>query len=111
MRTSVWGVFAVRAGMAGAAMFALAAVFTTLRVGLLVGLLGYVGCCGLAALALPLRYAVLTGLTGWAFLTGFVVNVDGQLTFGAGDLRHLALLLALSSAVSVLAPDAHGSSV
>ncbi|MBO0691764.1 MAG: hypothetical protein J2P58_02605 [Acidimicrobiaceae bacterium] len=111
MRGSLWRVFAVRAGVAAGAMFVLAAVFTSLQVGLLVGLVGYVACCGLAALALPLRYAVLTGLTGWAFLTGFVVNVDGQLTFAPADLRHLALLLALSAAVSVCAPTGQGSRV
>lgn len=108
MRRTLWNLSAVRAGWAGAGMLILAAVFVQADVGLLTGLLGYLAACGLAALALPVRYAVLVGLTGWAFLTGFVVNVGGQLTFAGGDLRHLALLLALPAAVSVLA---HGSRV
>jgi len=82
-------------------MAVLAAAFTSWHVSVLTGLLGYGACCGLAALALPLRYAALTGVTGWAFLTGFVVNADGSLTFARGDLEHLAMLLVLSAALSV----------
>ncbi|MEP9383995.1 hypothetical protein [Nocardioides sp. KR10-350] len=104
MGGSLGTLYAVRAGLAAAMMLALSAVFVQLHVGLLVGLLGYVGSCGLAALLLPLRYAVLTGLTGWALLTGFVVNVGGRLTFASGDLQHLAVLIALSAAVSVSRP-------
>lgn len=110
MRSSLWGVSAVRAGVAGSMMFALAALFVQVHVALIVGVLGYAGSCALAALMLPVRYAVLTGLSGWAFLTGFVVNVGGRLTLGRGDLEHLALLLALSFTVSVLVPG-HGSRV
>lgn len=102
MDRSLWTVAAVRAGTVAGAMFTLAAVFTQVGIGIVTGLVAFAGCCGLGALALPLRYATLTGLTGWALLTGFVVNVGGQLTFDAGDLRHLALLLALSCAASVL---------
>ena len=58
----------------------------------------------LLALAVPLGYAALLGLSGWGLLTGFVVNTGGQLTFAASDLERLALLVAASTAVAVLRP-------
>jgi hypothetical protein len=101
---SLWSVIAVRAGMAEAGMFALAAVFARLGVGTVTGVLAYAACCGLAAIVLTIGWAVAVGLSGWAFLTGVVVNAYGQLTFARPDLEHLALLLALSVAVSLLRP-------
>lgn len=111
MDSGLWRIFAVRAGACAVALFVLAAVFARLQVTVAVGLVAYIAACGLAALVLPLRYALLLGLTGWGFLTGFVVNVGGELTFAVGDLRDLGLLLALPAAVSVLVPGSHGSKV
>jgi len=105
-------VVAVRAGIFGAVLFVEAAVFTRAGVGVLTGLLGTIATCVAAAVLLTLGYALLVGTTGWALLTGFVVNADGALTFGGGDLRHLAILLGLSAATSVLAEHHRsGSSV
>lgn len=104
MNQSLWGVAAVRGGAAVGVMFALAAVLTQLSVGVATGVTAYAAGCGLSALALSIGWACAVGLSGWAFLTGFVVNVGGQLTFTHRDLEHLALLLALSAAVSLLRP-------
>lgn len=95
---------AVRAGMVEVGLFALAAVFARLGVSTVTGVLAYAAFCGLAAIVLTIGWAVAIGLSGWAFLTGFVVNAYGQLTFAPHDLEHLALLLALSAAVSLLRP-------
>jgi hypothetical protein len=57
---------------------------------------------GVTVARLPWHYAVLTGLTAWACLTGFVVNELGQLTFAGADLVRLLVLVAVSAAVAVL---------
>lgn len=100
----------MRAGAAFVLLFGLAAGFVAGHVGTLAGLVAYVGACGVCALLLPPGYAALTGLSGWAFLTGFVVNTAGRLTFAVPDLERLALLVALSIAVSAVRPR-HGSRV
>ena len=51
----------------------------------------------MATVRLPWQYAVLTGLTAWACLTGFVVNELGQLTFAGADLVRLLVLVAVSA--------------
>ncbi len=86
-------------------LLALAAVFTRTHADLTTGLIGYLGACAIAALSVPFGYAALLGLSGWGLLTGFVVNVGGQLTFAATDLDHLAVLVTLSVAVAVLRPQ------
>jgi uncharacterized RDD family membrane protein YckC len=47
---------------------------------------------------LSLIPAVALGAVAWAYYTGFVVNQYGQLTFAAGDLARLGLLLAVAAA-------------
>jgi len=111
MNGSLWGVLAVRAGVAEAAMFALAALFARLGVGVVTGVLAYAACCVLAGIVLTVGWACAVGVSGWAFLTGFVVNAYGRLTFAQSDLEHLALLLALSAAVSLLRPGSQRSRV
>jgi hypothetical protein len=55
-----------------------------------------------ASLTLPMRLAVLTGLSAWAFLTGFVVNLGGRLTFHQEDVARLGVLLAATALASLL---------
>jgi hypothetical protein len=55
-----------------------------------------------ASLLLPLRYAAPLGLVAWAFLTGFIVNLGGQLSF-AGDDAPRAAVLVLAAAFASLA--------
>jgi hypothetical protein len=104
MDGSLFDVAAVRAGAAFATLFALAAVFVATRVDVGTGFLAYLALCGLFALALPPRLAFLVSLSGWGFLTGFVVNRGGQLTFAVPDLAHLTVLVTVGTAVSVLRP-------
>ena len=51
---------------------------------------------------LPTRLLVLLPVTAWGFLTGFVVNTGGLLTFGGADLAH-ALVLTLAATVATTA--------
>ncbi|RLV47945.1 hypothetical protein D9V37_17725 [Nocardioides mangrovicus] len=41
------------------------------------------------------------GLSGWALLTGFLEHTAGTLSFAGGDLRHLALLVAIGLATGL----------
>lgn len=100
-RGLVFEVVAVRAAIAFGVLFALAAVCTSAHVTLTVGLIVYVAACAFAALTLSLGYAELVALSAWGFLTGFVVNRGGRLTFHPTDVEHLALLLVLAAVVVV----------
>ena len=91
----------VRAGIAAGALLTLAAVVTAAHTSAPIGTLGYLGLCLFAAAALTPMWAAAIGLAGWGFLTGFVVNAGGQLTFHARDLERLAALVVLSLATSV----------
>lgn len=106
-------VAAVRAGFGFGALLSLAAVMTRTHADLHVGMIGFLGGAALSALAVPLGYSALLGLSAWGLLTGFVVNTGGQLTFAGSDLLRLALLVALSMSVAVLRPHRpdHGSRV
>jgi hypothetical protein len=102
----------VRAATAFGLLFALAAVCVAAHVDVTMGLIAYLGSCGLVSLGLSLGYAELVALSAWGFLTGFVVNRGGELTFRPADLEHLAALLALAAAVVVLRTrSGHGSRV
>jgi hypothetical protein len=48
--------------------------------------------------------ALLLGLAGWAFATGFAVNTLGVLTFGASDLLRLAVFLIAAAVTARLGP-------
>ncbi|MEU6137140.1 hypothetical protein [Nocardioides sp. NPDC047086] len=97
-------VTAVRAGAAAAVLLVATAVLTVVGVGFSAWLTIIVALSTGAALTLTVPYALLLALTGWGLVTGFAVNTGGQLTFSAGDLRHLALLLALGLVASLYSP-------
>ena len=50
------------------------------------------------AAALPWALATLVALSAWAFLTGFLANALGVLTFGYADLVRAGVLLAAAGA-------------
>jgi len=52
----------------------------------------------LLAAALDAPHALLLGLSGWAFATGFAVNSLGVLTLGPLDLLRLAVFLTAAAA-------------
>ncbi|WP_091051274.1 hypothetical protein [Nocardioides sp. YR527] len=97
-------VTAVRAGAAAAVLLIATAVLTVVGVGFSTWLITMVALSTGAALTLTTPYALLLALTGWGLVTGFAVNTGGQLTFGASDLRHLGLLLALGVVASRYSP-------
>lgn len=90
------------------ALFAMAAVLAHVHVGVPAGLAAYALVCCLGAVLVTPGLAAVVGLSGWGFLTGFVVNTGGRLSFAGSDLRHLVLLLVLPVAVAALG---HGSRV
>lgn len=92
--------------LANAAVFVVATACHLLTVGVRTGALALGLVVALCCVALPVRYAALTGLSAWGFFTGFVVNAGGQLTFAHDDLTRMLLLVA----VGVLASSAraHG---
>jgi hypothetical protein len=66
-------------------------------------LLGAAVIVAVTAALVPLRLAALVAASGWALVTGFLVNGDGSLTFGHTDLAHLAVLLGAAVTVRVCA--------
>jgi len=94
---------AVRFGAAHGTLLLAAAAFTALHLAplpalVLVGVL-VVGWAGV----LPITFAAALGAVSWAYYTGFAVNGYGLLTFHAGDLDRLALLVALAVGVALAA--------
>jgi hypothetical protein len=98
----------VRFGLAQAAVLVAATLCERLGADVATGTVVLTGVAAAGSVRLPLRLAALVGLSAWAFVTGFVVNAGGQLTFGAADLDRLVLveLVALVAAV-VARPSAH----
>lgn len=98
---SLWSEPEVRFGAAAGLLFAATAVCRHLPTteGALV--LGAIVAGG--ALTLPARYAAGLGVAAWAFLTGFVFNAGGQLTFTAGDVRRAVMLVVAASVVACVA--------
>jgi hypothetical protein len=90
----------VRAALAVGLLFVLTPVGQRLDVSVNLAL-AVVVAAALAA-ALPGRLAVLVAGTGWALVTGFLVNGSGVLTFGGRDLVHLGLVVGVTAAVSML---------
>lgn len=85
----------VRFAVVNGVVFLTATVCHVLRVGVPTGAVAMGSLLVLSCLALPVRYAAATGLCAWAFLTGFVVNTGGQLTFAHDDLTRMLLLVAV----------------
>ena len=87
----------VRFGLAEAAVLVAATACHVLdvapRVGLVLLALVVVG----SAAYLPTRFSMAVAVSAWAFLTGLVVHVGGQLTFRAADLDRLGLLVLVAS--------------
>lgn len=103
----------VRFGFAEAALLVVATACSRLDVGVPVGLVMLGGITAVACVVLPLRFSVGVGLSAWAFLTGFVVHVGGQLTFGAADLERMGflVLVALLAAAAAAAVQHGGLAV
>jgi hypothetical protein len=95
---SLWTLAELRFGTAVGLEFAATAVCRHLTTGAAGIVLGTVVVGG--AFLLPWRYAGGLAVTAWAFLTGFVVNTGGQLSFGPDDARHLVDLAAAAVLVS-----------
>jgi hypothetical protein len=56
----------------------------------------------LTSLTLPARYAVGLAASAWALLTGFFVNVGGQLTFSSDDVRRALVLVVVATVAATL---------
>jgi hypothetical protein len=98
----------VRLSVANAAIFVAATVCHVLRTDVRAGALAVGGVLLLSCLVLPVRYAAASGLCAWAFLTGFVVNAGGQLTFDRDDLARMLVLVAAGVLGSSVVSDGHG---
>lgn len=88
----------VRFGIAAGLLFALTGL---LVVGGLPGAYGVgllLAATTLLAAAMDVPHALLLGLSGWAFATGFAVNTLGVLTLGPLDLLRLTLFVAAAAA-------------
>jgi len=83
----------VRFGLAAGAVAALVTVCVRLGVDAATALALVAGVVAAAGVALPRRFAAAVALSAWGFLTGFVVNTGGQLTFGPADLDRLGVLV------------------
>lgn len=101
MESLVASVPAVRAALGAAAVTVVTAVAVRLGAGA-VDLPAVLVVVAATALTVPLGYGLLVAVTGWAMLTGFVVNTAGTLTFHHGDLGHLALLAGVGLAAWTL---------
>jgi hypothetical protein len=98
MATTLWQLPQVRFGAGYGTVMVATVVVTAMRLApdpalLVLGLVTV-----LWASRLPLGLATALGAVSWAYYTGFVVNQYGQLTFAAGDLIRLVLLLVVASA-------------
>ena len=84
---------------AGALLVLTAVVLATGAVGT-GGVALLLGATVLGAWVLDRRRALLLGLTGWALVTGFVVNTAGDLTATAPDVVRLAAFLLAATAAA-----------
>lgn len=93
----------VHLGVANVVVLLVATICHTLTVGVRPADVVMLLIVALSCVGLPVRYAALTGLSAWGFLTGFVVNDGGLLTFATADLLRLAILVGLGVTVSAVA--------
>jgi len=98
MTTTLWQVPEVRFGAGHGSVLVAVAVVTTLGITPHPALLVLLLVTMVSASRLPLGFATALGAVAWAYYTGFVVNQYGQLTFTAGDLGRLVLLLTVAAA-------------
>ena len=92
----------VRLGLAHAALLVVVAFVVVLHPPLALSLALVVVLALVAASWLPLAAALLTGLSCWAFWTGFAEHRYGVLTLGPGDLMRLGVLVVVAGLVSVV---------
>ena len=97
----------VRFGFAEAALLVAATACCRLDVGVPYGLVLLAAITAVACAILPPRFSAGVAVSAWAFLTGFVVHVGGQLTFGGTDLERmgfLVLVALLAAAAAAVVP-------
>ena len=86
-----------RMGLGVGLVAVLTAVLHTVGAGPTAGLVVLGLVVVLAAAALPWALATLVAISAWAFLTGFLANALGVLTFGYADLVRAGVLLAAAA--------------
>lgn len=62
---------------------------------------------GGVCVGLPIMGRLATGVVAWAFLTGFVYNQYGELTFAIADLGRLAVLAAAAVTLTAVGRRSH----
>lgn len=92
----------VRFGFAEAAVLVAATVCHDLGVSVQVGLVLLALVVVVSAAYLPPRFTVVVALSAWAFLTGFVVNAGGQLSFHPADLDRMGVLVLVALLAATL---------
>ena len=90
----------VRCGIGAGALMVLTAALVTARPPSAAGVALFLAATVLLASLLDTPHALLLGLTGWAFATGFVVNTAGDLTFAPWDDLRLAVFLLAAAGVA-----------
>lgn len=90
----------VRCGIGAGALLVLTAVLVTVRPPTVDGVALFLAATVLLAHLLDALRALLLGLTGWAFATGFVVNTAGELTLTPSDILRLAVFLLAAEGVA-----------
>ena len=81
----------VRFGMGGGVLFLLSDVIVVGRLPSVYGVALLLVATAVLAAALDGPYALLLGVAGWAFATGFAINSLGVLTLAPSDLLRLAV--------------------
>jgi hypothetical protein len=92
----------VRFGMGGGVLFLLTDVLVVGRLPGEYGVAALLLASTLFAAALNRPYALLLGLAGWAFATGFEVNTLGVLTLAPPDLLRLGVFVVAATATGSL---------
>jgi hypothetical protein len=97
----------VRLGICVAVSFVCATLLHVVEAGPWAGAVTTLLVVAVGATTLPLLLAAGLGATGWGFVTGFVVNTGGQLTFDPADLVRLTLMVS-AAVLAAAAVSARG---
>jgi len=92
----------VRFGFAEAALLVTVTVCGRLGLDVSTGLVVLAAVAATSCAVLPLRFSWAVGLSAWAFLTGFVVNAVGQLSFRPADLDRMGVLVLVAMLAATL---------
>jgi hypothetical protein len=92
----------VRFGIGGGVLFVLTDVVVVGRLPGQYGVALLLVATAVLAVVLDGPHALLLGLAGWAFATGFAVNTLGVLTFAPSDLLRLAVFVVAATAIGRL---------